>query len=433
MLVRFLDRRFGLKAHGTTVRRELMAGLVSFVTSVYIIIVNSAILADAGIPVQAGMIATIATSFVGCWLIGWWSNTPLVIVPGMGINALFTYTVVHTMGLSWQEALAAVFVSGFLFCLVAFTGLAGRISQSVPHTLKEAIGVGIGLFLTFIGLQKSGIVVPSASTFIALGDLGSPEALVTLLTLALMAVLYVRGVNGSFLIAIVFGTAVAWLLGLINPAAEGPGFGLRDAAAVFGALSFGGLWSLPFWIAAFSMAMVIVFENLGLIHSQTASFGRPDTYRRAFQAAAVSNAAAGLLGSSPTVSAVEGSAGIASGGRTGLTAVFTGVLFLGSYFAVPLLQAIPDSAIAPVLIILGSLMLGSIKAIPFEDFSEAFPAFLVIAMIPLTYSIVDGIAFGFIAYPVVKLAAGKGRQVSATLYVIALLFLLYEILQVMNK
>jgi len=147
----------------------------------------------------------------------------------------------------------------------------------------------------------------------------------------------------------------------------------------------------------------------------------------------LSNAAAGLLGSSPTVSAVEGSAGIASGGRTGLTALFTGVLFLGSYFAVPLLQAIPDSAIAPVLIILGSLMLGSIKAIPFEDFSEAFPAFLVIALIPLTYSIVDGIAFGFIAYPVVKLAAGKGRQVSVTLYVIALLFLLYEVLQVMSK
>ncbi|WP_068775509.1 NCS2 family permease [Paenibacillus sp. FJAT-26967] len=432
-MIQFLDRRFQLRSNGTTVRRELMAGLVSFVTSVYIVIVNSAILADAGIPVQAGMLATIAASFAGCLLVGLWSNTPLIIVPGMGINALFSYTIVHTMGLTWQEALAAVFVSGLLFMLVAFSGLGVRISAAVPHPLKEAISVGLGLFLTFIGLQKSGLVVSHPTTYVALGDLGSPQAIVTMATLAIMLILYIRQVSGSFLIAIAAGTALAWFLGIVKPASVAAGVNLDEAAVVVGALSFEGLWSLPFWVAAFSLAMVIVFENLGLIHSQTVSFGRPETYRRAFQATAVSNAAAGLLGSSPTVSAVEGSAGIASGGRTGLTAISAGLLFLGSYFAVPLLQIIPDSAIAPVLIILGSFMLSSIRAIPFDDFTEAFPAFLVAAFIPLTYSIVDGIAFGFIAYPVVKLAAGKHKDVSITMYIIALLFLLYEILQAAGR
>ncbi len=427
----WMENIFHLRACDTTIRRELMAGFISFVTIVYIVAVNASILQDAGIPMEAGILATVFTAFAGALLMAFWANAPIVLVPGMGINALFTYTLCHTMGLSWQEALAAVFVSGILFAVIAFTRAATVLSRAIPASLKEAITVGIGLFLTFIGLQKGGLIVTNPSTFVALGELSSPHVIVTLATLVITLILFVRNVPGNFLIGIAAGTGLGFLFGIVTPGG-GSSFSFAEYANVFSGFSFGGIWTLPFWIATFSLAMVIVFENIGLIHGHTAMAGQPQKFRRALQANAVSAALSGMLGSSPTVATVESAAGIAAGGRTGLTSLVTGTLLLGSLGLIPLVKMIPDGAIAPVLIIIGALMLQNVQNINLKDFSEGFPAFLIIAIIPLSYSIVDGIAFGFVAYPLLKLALGKRREVPALMYVISGLFLLNLVLPVLT-
>ncbi|MEC2131441.1 NCS2 family permease [Brevibacillus centrosporus] len=426
-----MENIFHLRACDTTIRRELMAGFISFVTIVYIVAVNASILQDAGIPMEAGILATVFTAFAGALLMAFWANAPIILVPGMGINALFTYTLCHTMGLSWQEALAAVFVSGILFAVIAFTRAATVLSRAIPASLKEAITVGIGLFLTFIGLQKGGLIVTNPSTFVALGELSSPHVIVTLATLVITLILFVRNVPGNFLIGIAAGTGLGFLFGIVTPGG-GSSFSFAEYANVFSGFSFGGIWTLPFWIATFSLAMVIVFENIGLIHGHTAMAGQPQKFRRALQANAVSAALSGMLGSSPTVATVESAAGIAAGGRTGLTSLVTGALLLGSLGLIPVVKMIPDGAIAPVLIIIGALMLQNVQNINLKDFSEGFPAFLIIAIIPLSYSIVDGIAFGFVAYPLLKLALGKRREVPALMYVISGLFLLNLVLPVLT-
>ncbi|MFJ9498482.1 NCS2 family permease [Brevibacillus centrosporus] len=426
-----MENIFHLRACDTTIRRELMAGFISFVTIVYIVAVNASILQDAGIPMEAGILATVFTAFAGALLMAFWANAPIILVPGMGINALFTYTLCHTMGLSWQEALAAVFVSGILFAVIAFTRAATVLSRAIPASLKEAITVGIGLFLTFIGLQKGGLIVTNPSTFVALGELSSPHVIVTLATLVITLILFVRNVPGNFLIGIAAGTGLGFLFGIVT-SGGGSSFSFAEYANVFSGFSFGGIWTLPFWIATFSLAMVIVFENIGLIHGHTAMAGQPQKFRRALQANAVSAALSGMLGSSPTVATVESAAGIAAGGRTGLTSLVTGALLPGSLGLIPVVKMIPDGAIAPVLIIIGALMLQNVQNINLKDFSEGFPAFLIIAIIPLSYSIVDGIAFGFVAYPLLKLALGKRREVPALMYVISGLFLLNLVLPVLT-
>ncbi|WP_400161899.1 NCS2 family permease [Brevibacillus sp. TJ4] len=423
----WLERVFRLRACDTTIQREITAGIIGFVTIVYIVAVNASILQDAGIPLQAGILATVCTAFLGALLMAFWANAPLILVPGMGINALFTYTLCQTMGLSWQEALAAVFVSGLIFSAIAFTRLAQHIAQAIPASLKEAITVGIGLFLTFIGLQKGGLIVTHPTTFVALGDLSSPQVVVTIVSLVVMLVLFVRNIPGHFLIGIAVGTGIGMMLGVAQPAQSG-GFSLGEYGQLFAGLSFSALWTLPFWIASSSLTLVLLFENIGLIHAQTAMAGRESAFRRSLQANAVSTALSGLLGTSPTVSTAESAAAIAAGGRTGLTALVTGTLLLLSLSMLPVIALIPDGAIAPVLIIIGALMLQNVQKINLKDFSEGFPAFLIIAVIPLSYSIVDGIAFGFVAYPLLKLALGKRREVPALLYVVAGLFLVNLIL-----
>jgi AGZA family xanthine/uracil permease-like MFS transporter len=426
----WLEKLFHLRACDTTFQRELIAGFIGFVTIVYIVAVNASILQDAGIPMEAGILATVLTAFIGSLLMAFWANAPIILVPGMGINALFTYTLCQSMGLSWQEALAAVFVSGLIFTVIAFTRVATILSNAIPTSLKEAITVGIGLFLTFIGLQKGGLIVTNPSTFVALGDLSSPHVVVTLVTLLLTLILFVRNVPGNFLIGIAAGTGLGFLLGVVSPG-EGGSFSFAQYGQVFAGMSFSAIWTLPFWIATFSLAMVIVFENIGLLHGHTAMFGQPQKFRRSLQANALSAAISGIMGTSPTVATVETAAGIAAGGRTGLTTLVTGTLLLFSLGLIPVVKMIPDGAVAPVLIIIGALMLQNVQNINLKDFSEGFPAFLIIAIIPLSYSIVDGIAFGFVAYPLMKLALGKRQEVPALLYVIAGLFLLNLMLPIL--
>lgn len=426
-----LERLFQLRAGETTVKREVIAGMIGFITIVYIVAVNASILEDAGIPLEAGILATVLTAFAGSLLMAFWANAPILLVPGMGINALFTYTLCQTMGLPWQEALATVFLSGVIFTVLAFTRAAALLSAAIPHSLKEAITVGIGLFLTFIGLQKGGLVVTHPTTYLALGDLASPEVWVTLAALAVTVVLFVRGVPGHFLIGIGAGTGLAWLLGLIEPGRGASGISLDTYGQVFAGFSFSQMATLPFWAATFSLTMVIVFENIGLVHGHTEMMGQPEKFRRSLQATAISTALSGIFGTSPTVSTVESAAGIAAGARTGLASLVAGLLFLLSLFFLPVMRMIPDSAIAPVLIIIGALMLQNVQNINLRDFTEGFPAFLIIALIPLSYSIVDGIAFGFVAYPLLKLALGKRKEVPALLYVVAGLFLLNMVLPIL--
>ncbi|MCR8642690.1 NCS2 family permease [Paenibacillus sp. N1-5-1-14] len=420
-----MNRIFGLSKYNTNVKTEFLAGFVSFITAIYIVVVNASILADAGIPFEAGIVATGLTSFVGCLIMGFWGNSPLAIVPGMGINALFTYTIVHGLHLSWQEALAVVFVSGVLFTAISFTTLSGVIQKAIPRSLKDAITAGIGLFITFIGLQKGGIVVAHPSTLVALGDLSSVHVLLTLATLIVMFILFVRNVPGNLLIGIAVGTVLAALSGTIQIDDAGQSsVTFADSLSALGAMSFGSIGTIAFWIATFSLMLVLVFENVGLIHGQLGMLKQPEKFDRSLQASAMAITASGVLGSSPTVSSVESTAGISAGGKTGLTAVTTGFLFLIALFFIPFIKMIPDTAIAPVLILVGGLMIQSVKNIPFEDLSEGLPAFLVLATIPLTSSIVDGMAIGFIVYPILKIATGKWKQVGIPLLIIAVLFLL---------
>ncbi|AZB42612.1 NCS2 family permease [Bacillus sp. FJAT-42376] len=415
---------FQLKENGTTFKRELLAGLVSFLTVIYIVAVNASILSDAGIPLEAGMLATVLASFIGCLLMGLIGNTPIILVPGMGVNALFTYTICQSMGIPWQQGLAVVIISGLLFAAVAFTKLTEIISASIPSSLKEAITVGIGIFLTFIGLQKAGMVEASKTTFVQLGDLSSPAVLAALITLLLTIVLFAKGVPGHFLISIVAGTAIAYLFGAGAPASSAGNTGAFESYAnVLRSVSFEGIAELSFWIAVFSLTMVIVFENVGLVHGHTSMISRENRFKRSLQANSLSAIASGFLGTSPTVSTVETAAGISAGGRTGLTALTTGLLFLASLLFLPYIKLIPDTAIAPILILIGGLMIQNIQNIDLQDFSESFPAFLIIALIPLTYSIVDGMAFGFIAYPILKVAMKRSKEIAFPLYIIALLFL----------
>lgn len=422
-------KRFDLQSHATTVKQEVMAGLVSFITIIYIVVVNSSILADAGIPINSGIMATVFTAVAGCLLMGFWANVPIVVVPGMGINALFTYTFVHSMGLTWQEALGAVFVSGLLFTILAFTPLSNMILKAIPKSLKEAIPAGIGLLLTFIGLQKGGLVVPNPSSFVMLGNLSSPQVWVTVITLLLTLFLFVLNINGSLLIGMIGGALLAGAFGLIGSPASQEGISLSQYASVLGAMSLDRIGTVAFWSATFSLLLVIVFENVGLIHGFLGILGRPEKFTRALRANAVSCMSAGLFGTSPTVSTAESAAGIAVDGKTGLTAVVTGCLFIASLFFIPLIKLIPDSAIAPVLIILGGIMIQSVAHIDFTNFAEAFPAFLVIAVMPLTFSIVDGIAAGFIIYPFIQVAIGKAKDVPLLMYGIAALFILNYYLQ----
>lgn len=419
---------FQLKAHHTTVKKEFTAGVIGFLTVVYIIAVNSFILSEAGIPLEGAVIATILTSFVGCIIMGFWANLPVILAPGMGINALFTYTLVQTMKLSWQEALAVVFVSGLIFSIVAFTKLANVLNSSIPKSLKEAITVGLGLFLMLIGLEKGGLVVRGGTSIIALGDLSDVKVIATIITFLVMIILFLRNVKGHFLWSILFGTGLAAFLGLI-PSSQQSSFSLTEYQDVFFQLSFDKIMSVSFWVAVFTITMVVVFENVGLVHSQTVLLEQQDKFKKGLQANSMTNIISGVFGSSPTVAAVESTAAITAGGRTGLSSVITGAMFLLSAFMIPYIKLIPDNAISPILILIGILMTQNIRFMDLHDISEALPAILIIAMIPFTSSISDGIAIGFILYPILKLSVGKVKEISIPLYIIALLFFINFLLQ----
>lgn len=425
-----MDNLFKLREHKTNFKTELVAGLTSFFAAVYIIVVNASILSDGGIAQEPLIIATVFASFLGCLLVSLMSNTPLVIMPGMGINALFTYTIVLNMGLSFNQALASVVMAGILFLLVAITPLAKILDTSIPNSIKESITIGIGLFITFLGFQKGGLIISDPSTMVKIGSLSDPRVIFFIFMFVLTIILFAKNIPGGFLISIVVGTIAGILLNLVDT--TGLKFSLpnfNDYKEILFNIDLSVFFTIPFWISTFSLTLVLIFENIGLLHGQINGLLKaPEKQNKALNAIAISTIACGLFGTSPSVSTVEGTAGIAAGGKTGLTSLISGLLFLISLLFIPFINLIPNEVIAPILIIIGSLMIKGIVHIDFNDISEAIPSFLIIVLIPLTFSIVDGIAFGFISYTLMKLVTKKKEQLSLVMYIISFIFIVYFIL-----
>ncbi|MBQ3421591.1 MAG: NCS2 family permease, partial [Romboutsia sp.] len=400
------------------IKTEVLAGCTTFVASVYIILTNALILSDAGISSDAAMMATIFTCVLSTILMGVLSDTPFVVVPGMGINSLFTYTIVHSMGLSWQEALGAVFVSGIIFTIIACTNLTKVLLKSIPNTLKHAITVGVGFFILFIGLQKSGLVVPSEATMVSLGNIASKESIVTLLTLILILVLHIKNINGGLLISMIAGTIISLFMGIIDLSTLSfTSFNIGAIKEVFLAMSLKNIFTIPFIVAVFSITIVIVFENMGILYGQMEAIGKIEQFEKPFKVAGISNIIAGVFGTSPTIVAAENFSGISQGGKGKIAAFTSAILFLLSIFLIPVLKLIPNGVISSVLIFVGILMIQTFFDIEKGDMIDSIGMIIIIVMIPFTYNIVNGISLGFISYTVLKVLTGKYKDVSPSLYV----------------
>jgi AGZA family xanthine/uracil permease-like MFS transporter len=414
-----LQRLFGLTAHGTSVRTEILAGFTTFITMAYIVVVNPLILGDAGMPVAGVAVATCVAAGFGSILMGLLSNYPLALAPGMGLNAYFTYTVVKGMGIPWQTALGCVFLSGCAFALLTAAGVRKVIINALPRSLFAAVGGGIGLFIAFIGLKDAGIIVADPGTTVALGHLTTPTAAVSLLGLLIIAALQTRGVRGYMLIGILITAAVAWSIGLAHFT---PGhFSLQALSStafkldIPAALSLKGGVGLSVIEIIFVFLFVDMFDNVGTLVAVTRRAGlqAPDgsipRLNRILAADSASMFVGALAGTSPVTSYIESAAGVAAGGRTGLTSVVVGILFLATLIFAPVVQAIPSAATAPALILVGALMMGALAEIEWSDPGQAIPAFLTVVITPLSYSITNGLAFGITSYAVIKLLRGQAR------------------------
>ncbi|APR06590.1 NCS2 family permease [Lentilactobacillus parabuchneri] len=403
------------------VKREIIAGITGFFAISYIIIVNPMILKDAGIPTDLSVFATIISSFIGCLIMGFWANAPVILTPGMGVNAFFTYTVVVAMGLSWQEALGISIVSSVIYVIIAFTKLSDVLAKGIPDTLKAGITAGIGLFLVEIGLEKAQLIRQGTNSILALGDLTKPATLLALFGLLLTLFLFVRNITGGFFIGILVTSIVGIAFGIKDQVAPSVGIGdIGKYANIVAKGDLSNVLSIPFILAVFSMTMILVFESMGLLEG---IMPNPQKFRKAFQASSVTSFLSGILGTSQTVAAAESASAIESGGRTGLTSIVAGLMFAVSLFFIPLLAFVPQAAIAPVIIITGALMMNQLSRINMYDFSDWFPAFLIVVLIPFTSSISTGLAFGFVAYPLLKIAAGRQRELTMATYVLGFLFL----------
>ncbi|TFJ94787.1 NCS2 family permease [Lentibacillus salicampi] len=407
----------------------MTAGLIGYLTTVYIVVVNGSILSEAGVSLESGMTATILASFAGTILMGLYAKLPLILIPGMGINALFAYSIVEGTGLSFQEGLAVVLVASVLFMVTALTKLGSVLKAAIPESLKHAITVGLGFFLILIGLEKSGLVTSGEQTIIAIGDFTSPEFIVSLLTLFIAIFLFMKNIRANFLVTMIVGTILAYMFGVLETTKRSIQISMNDMLFI---PSFSAVNDPEFWLAVFPLTIILIFENMGLLHGQLHMLKRQNSYNQAYRTTAFSSLLSAFFGTSPTVSAAENAAVITSSGKTGKAAVTAGLLFLATLLLIPWISMIPNAAISPILIIVGVLMAQNLRNVPLDDLSEALPAFLIAAMIPFTYSIADGMAFGFIAYPVVKAAMGKQKELSGILLTTSALFLFYFIMKIIG-
>jgi AGZA family xanthine/uracil permease-like MFS transporter len=422
-----LERHFAFAEHQTTWRTELLAGVTTFITMAYIIFVNPSILSQTGMPLAAVTISTCLCAAVGSILMGALANYPLALAPGMGLNAYFTYTVVKGMGVPWQTALGAVFLSGIIFLLLAFGGIRQRLVAAIPYQLHAAVAGGIGLFIAFIGLVNAHIIVRSAATTVTLGDMHAHDTQLAIFGIALIAILQayrikaamLLGVLGTLLVGIIF-RQVHWQPSTFDPMA------IRATAFhldLRGALKMNALEII------FVFLFVDLFDNIGTLVAVTERAGliaedhtipRLD---RIFFADATATVVGSLAGTSTVTSYIESSAGVAAGGRTGVTAIVTGILFFLAIFIAPIVGPIPDFATAPALILVGALMVAGAARIDWDEPRVAIPAFLTLVTIPLTYSIATGLSFGLISFALLEIATGRARRQHWMLYLLAALFL----------
>ncbi len=421
---------FKFEEHNTNLKTETTAGATTFMTMAYIIFVNPFILSMAGMDFGAVMTATIIAAGVTTILMGLLTNYPFALASGMGLNAFFAFVVAAQFG--WQAALAAVFISGVVFFILAISGAIAHIDAAVPTSLKSAVAAGIGLFIAFIGLQNAGIIVGYEATQVTLGNLTDPGPMLSLIGLLIIAVLMARKVRGAILIGILLTTIVSFIMRIqAPPSGLGDIFGPpASLSPILLQLDFRAVFAIPFFVI-FSFVFVDVFDTMGTLMGTGARAGfldkegRLPKVNKAMLADAVGTMGGALIGTSTVTTYIESTAGISEGGRTGFTSIVTGVLFFFTLFLAPLAGLVPAEATAPALIIVGVLMVGAVMKINFDDFTEAFPAFLTIIFMPLAYSIADGIAFGFIAFPLVKLVSGKTREVHWLLYILAVISLIH--------
>ncbi|WP_315444315.1 NCS2 family permease [uncultured Selenomonas sp.] len=428
----FIERYFKVREKGSSVRTELIAGLTTFIAMAYILFVNPNILADAGIPKDAAIASTIWIAALASMMMGIFANYPVALAPGMGLNAFFAYYVCGVLGLHWTVALGAVFFSGVLFLILTLGGIRQAIINAVPRDLKLAISVGIGLFIAFIGLKGTGLIVENSATYVSLGHVTEPTTLLSLFGLLFTAALMARNVHGAILIGIFVTTVLAMVLGM-TPAPHGisdiVSTSLPHMGDTFGQLDLAGAWHYGLVSIIFTFTVVELFDNMGTLIGLTTKAkmvkpdGRIENIDKALTTDAVGTMVSAVFGTSTVTSYIESAAGIAAGGRTGLTAVAAGVLFLAALLFTPLIGLVPAFATAPALILVGALLMSEVGKIDFSDFTNALPAFLTIIMMPLTSSIANGFAFGFISYTVMKLFAGQYKKVSWIMYLVSLAFL----------
>lgn len=430
-----LNRLYQLDQAGTTVARELQAGATTFAAMAYILAVNPAILSAAGMPPAALVTVTALTAAVSTLLMGFLTNYPLALAPGMGINAYFAFTICLGLGVSWQSALGLVFVNGVIFLGLSVTGVREKIIAAIPHQLKLAITCGIGLFIAFIGLKNGGIVTAHPATFVTHGDLGSPPVLLCFGGILLTAVLVARRVPGAIILSILAVTIVGLAVsngkgGTVTTMPEAFFGTPASPAPVMFQLNFDLLRNdlaraLPIVL---TLLLVDMFDNIGTLIGVTQRAGLLDANGRlpkagrALVADSIAAILSSLFGTSTVVSYIESASGVEAGGRTGLTGATTAILFLLALFLTPVILAIPAAATAPALVIVGIFMFQSVAQLKLDDFSETAPAFLIIAGIPLSFSIAEGIGLGLVACAVLHLATGRARQLTTLTYILALIF-----------
>lgn len=428
----FLDRFFKLSEMGTTVRTEIIAGLTTFVSMAYIIAVNPATLGQTGMDQGAVFMATILAAALSTLVMGLYANWPFALAPGMGLNSFFAYTLVLGMGVPWQTALGCVMISGLLALLITVTGLRELMIQAIPLSLRHAVSAGIGFFVMLIGLKSAGIIEPLEATIVTVGDLTAPGPLLAIIGLIITGVLVARKVPGSILI----GIGITTLIGIPMGVTTAPSSLISmppSIAPTFLKLDMGGALKLSMFTIIFSMFFADLFDTIGTFVGVAGKAGLIDekgNLKRGSQALVADSMGTiigALLGTSNTTTYVESSAGVAAGGRTGLTAVTTAVLFLLSAFFSNIFLAVPSQATAPALIIVGIMMASSLLEIDLNDFTEALPAIITAVMMPFTYSIATGLAMGFIVYVLVNLLTGRAKKIHWMMYILAAFFLYYFI------
>lgn len=424
-----LKKLFGFDPAKTTVRTEMLAGITTFLTMSYILAVNPSMFSQLdGMSAGAVFTATALAAVVGCLTMALWAKLPFGLAPGMGLNAFFVFTVCMGMGYSWQFALTAVFIEGLIFIILTLTNLREAIVNAIPASLKNAIGAGIGLFIAFIGLQNAGIIANNDATLVSLGEITGGSPLLGLIGLVITGVLVVKDVRGGLLIGILLTTLIGIPMGITNY--QGLVSAPHSLSDIFCKFEWENIFTLDMLVVVFTFLFIDMFDTIGTLVGvcTKANMLNPDgtipRVKQAFMADAIATTVGACLGTSTTTTYVESASGVAQGGRTGLTAFVVACCFAISLFFSPIFLAIPSAATAPVLVIVGLFMLGPIKNIKLDDYAESIPAFITIVMMPLAYSISDGILLGMISYVVLNVLCGNFKRITPAMYVLAILFIL---------